>query len=151
MVKNHFIFDPVQKCETNWIFTGCQMPHFIIILIPYYQFIKLFWLIFEEYGAFNNVPFMNLTYKMPITRFTAAVTFWFLILFFFFFFFSEEIKLHISCKLSARQTICMKSEALLSQKNDVKNLKMSSATILLGTSSVKNRFEPEYKEKVIIS
>ena len=39
-------------------FTGCQMQKFIIVLIPYYQFItvNLSWRkisIFEEYGAFN--------------------------------------------------------------------------------------------------
>ena len=33
--KNHFIFDPLQKRETNWNFTGCQMPHFMIKLIYY--------------------------------------------------------------------------------------------------------------------
>ena len=33
--KNHFIFGPVQERETNWNFTGCQVPHFIIVLIPY--------------------------------------------------------------------------------------------------------------------
>ena len=33
--KNHFIFDPVQKRETNRKFTGCQMPHFMIVLILY--------------------------------------------------------------------------------------------------------------------
>ena len=58
--KNHFVFDPVQKRdqkrETNWNFTACQMPHFMIVVI--YQFIKLnlSWIkmsIFEEYGTFN--------------------------------------------------------------------------------------------------
>ena len=29
----HFIFDPVQKRETNLNFTGCQMPHLMIVLI----------------------------------------------------------------------------------------------------------------------
>ena len=27
------MFDPVQKRETNWNLTGCQMPHFMIVLI----------------------------------------------------------------------------------------------------------------------
>ena len=31
--KNHFIFDPVQEQETNWNFTGCQVPHLMIVLI----------------------------------------------------------------------------------------------------------------------
>ena len=35
--KNHFIFDPVQKGETYWIFTSCQMPHFMIVLILYIE------------------------------------------------------------------------------------------------------------------
>ena len=30
--KNHFIFDPVQERETNWNSTGCQVPHFMIVL-----------------------------------------------------------------------------------------------------------------------
>ena len=37
--KNHFIFDSLQKLETNWDYTDCQMPHFMIVLIPYVNFI----------------------------------------------------------------------------------------------------------------
>ena len=62
-IKNHFIFDPVQEPETNWNFTGCQVPYFMIVLIPgintIYKFIKPFldneMSIFEEYGAFNTL------------------------------------------------------------------------------------------------
>ena len=33
----------LKKTETNWNFTGCHMPHFMIVLIPYYyQIIKAF-------------------------------------------------------------------------------------------------------------
>ena len=39
--KNHFIFHPFQTCETNWIFTGRQMPQFMIVLI----FLNLSWII----------------------------------------------------------------------------------------------------------
>ena len=57
MKKNHFIFDPVQNRETNLNFTGCQMPHFMIVLIPY-QFINLSWIkkmsILKEHGAFSK-------------------------------------------------------------------------------------------------
>ena len=42
-IKNHFIFDPVQKRETNWNFTGCQMPHFMIVLILYANLLNLSW------------------------------------------------------------------------------------------------------------
>ena len=42
--KNHFIFDPVKKCETTSIFTGCQMPHFMIILIPYINLLNFSWM-----------------------------------------------------------------------------------------------------------
>ena len=42
--KNRFIFDPVQKRETKWIFTGCQMPHFMIIFIPYINLLNLSWI-----------------------------------------------------------------------------------------------------------
>ena len=45
-----------QERKTNRNFTGCQVPHFMIVLIPY-QFIKPFldnkMSVFEEYGAFN--------------------------------------------------------------------------------------------------
>ena len=57
--KDNFIFDPVQKRETNRNFTGCQMPHFIILLMPYLNLLNLSWIkkkhtIFEEYGAFKE-------------------------------------------------------------------------------------------------
>ena len=42
--KNHLIFDPVQKRETIWNFTGCQMPHFMIVLILYLNLLKLSWI-----------------------------------------------------------------------------------------------------------
>ena len=54
--KNHLIFDPVQKWMTNWNFTGCQMPHFMIVLIPYINLLIILdkkMSIFEEYGAFQ--------------------------------------------------------------------------------------------------
>ena len=38
--KTHFIFDPVQKLETNWNVTGYQMPHFMIVLILYINLLK---------------------------------------------------------------------------------------------------------------
>ena len=38
-LKHHFSFDPVQKQETNWTFTGCQMPNFMIVLMPYINFL----------------------------------------------------------------------------------------------------------------
>ena len=54
--KKRFIFDTVQKRETNWNFTGCQSPRCINTI---YQFIRPFldkkkMSIYEEYGAFNN-------------------------------------------------------------------------------------------------
>ena len=33
MIKDHLFFYPVQKQESNLNFTGCQMPHFMIVLI----------------------------------------------------------------------------------------------------------------------
>ena len=30
--KSHFMFDLVQELETNWNFTGCQVPHFMVVL-----------------------------------------------------------------------------------------------------------------------
>ena len=41
MIKTHFIFDPVQKRVTNLNFTGCQMQHFVIVLIPYVSLLDL--------------------------------------------------------------------------------------------------------------
>ena len=32
-IKNHFLFDPLDKRETNWNFAGCQMPYFMIVSI----------------------------------------------------------------------------------------------------------------------
>ena len=55
--KETIIFNPVQKRETNWNFTGCQVPHFIIVLIPYINLLNISWIkmpIFEVYGAFKG-------------------------------------------------------------------------------------------------
>ena len=55
--KNYLIFDPVQKQETNWNFTDCQMPHLMTVLVLYINLLNLSWIkkmsIFEEYGAFK--------------------------------------------------------------------------------------------------
>ena len=34
-----------QERETNWNFTGCQMPHFMIVLILYINLLNLSWMI----------------------------------------------------------------------------------------------------------
>ena len=42
--------------ETNWNFTGCQMPYFMITLIPYINLLNLSWInnvYFWHYGAFK--------------------------------------------------------------------------------------------------
>ena len=49
-------FDPVPKKRDQLKFTGCQVLHFIIVLIQYINFLNLFLYkmsIFEEYGAFK--------------------------------------------------------------------------------------------------
>ena len=66
-----------------------------------------------------------ITLKAPIT--TAADD----IHKYFFHCFSEKIRLDISCESSARQRIHMKYQALLSSKDKSKNIKVSSAAILL--------------------
>ena len=43
--KNHFIFDQVQEGETNSNFTGCQVPHFMVVLIPNINLLNLSWII----------------------------------------------------------------------------------------------------------
>ena len=57
-----------QNRETNRNFTGCQVPHFMIVLIPdTEQFIKSFldnkMSIFEEYGTFNTSPILKAVYS----------------------------------------------------------------------------------------
>ena len=43
--NNHFIFYPIQKRETKWNFTGCQRPHFfMILLILYINLFNLSWI-----------------------------------------------------------------------------------------------------------
>ena len=37
--KNYFIFYPVQEWKTNWIFTGCQMSRFMIVLVFFKTFL----------------------------------------------------------------------------------------------------------------
>ena len=54
MIKNQFIFDPVQEQQTNWNFTGCQVPHFMIICQVIKPFLDNKMSIFEEYGAFKG-------------------------------------------------------------------------------------------------
>ena len=46
------IFDLVQKRETNWNFTGCQMPHLMIVLTLYINLLNLSWI--------NNVHFLGI-------------------------------------------------------------------------------------------
>ena len=58
--KNHLMFYPVQKRETNGNFTGCQIPHFMIVLKLYDHLLNRFgqrMSIFEEYGIFKEVQF----------------------------------------------------------------------------------------------
>ena len=47
-----------QKRETYWHFTGCQMPHFVIVILPYIKLLNLSidnkMSIFKEHGAFKN-------------------------------------------------------------------------------------------------
>ena len=53
--KFHFV--QVQEPETNLNFTGYQVPHFIIVLVPYISLLNLCWVIkmsiSETYGAFK--------------------------------------------------------------------------------------------------
>ena len=48
-------FDPIQVRETNWNFTGCQVPHYMVVVKPYINLLKPFldneMSVFEEYGA----------------------------------------------------------------------------------------------------
>ena len=56
--RKSFNFDPVQKRETNWNFTGFQMPYFMIILTLYFSLLNVSWIkkmsTFVEYGAFKT-------------------------------------------------------------------------------------------------
>ena len=48
-VGNIFLRDMTKKIisfqerENNWNFTGCQVPHFMIVLIPYINLLNLSW------------------------------------------------------------------------------------------------------------
>ena len=42
--KKSFHFYPVQNWETNWNFTGCQMSHCMIVLLPYINLLNLSWI-----------------------------------------------------------------------------------------------------------
>ena len=69
--KKSFCFDPVKKCETNWIFTGCQMPRFMIVYYTINQFMELSLdkkLFFEEYGTFLNLSgfFLLMTWSCEV-------------------------------------------------------------------------------------
>ena len=56
--QKSFHFWSIQKRGTGWNCTGCQMPHFMILLILYFNWLNLSRVkkmsIFEEYGAFNH-------------------------------------------------------------------------------------------------
>ena len=39
------MFDPIQEWETNWNFTGSQVPYFMIVLIPYINLFNLSWML----------------------------------------------------------------------------------------------------------
>ena len=51
---NHFLFDPVQDWEANWNFTGCQIPHFIIVLIPYINLLNRSWIIMSIFWGWSG-------------------------------------------------------------------------------------------------
>ena len=36
-----WFFDPVEERETNWNFTGCEMPHFMVVSIPHINLLNL--------------------------------------------------------------------------------------------------------------
>ena len=57
--QNHFIFYPNQKRETNGNFTGCQMPHFIIVLIPFINLLK------NNVYFLRNIEPLMYTYSIP--------------------------------------------------------------------------------------
>ena len=42
--KRSFQFWPSSKTKTNWNFTGCKMPHFTTVLIPYINLLNFFFL-----------------------------------------------------------------------------------------------------------
>ena len=60
MIKNHFMFDPIKKPETNWNFHRLSDATFYDRINTICQFIKLFldkMSKFEEYGAFKYMNF----------------------------------------------------------------------------------------------
>ena len=55
-------------------------------------------------------------------------------------YFSEEIRLGISCGSSAKQMIHMKCQALFSQKNMKKKIKMLAATVVISTLMIMTKY-----------
>ena len=53
--KNHFY--PIQKRETVWNFKGCQIPHFMALLILYIDLLNLFWIKKFLYGVFKSLQY----------------------------------------------------------------------------------------------
>ena len=43
--KKSIHFDPVQERDTNRNLTGREMPHFIIVFMPYINLLNLCWII----------------------------------------------------------------------------------------------------------
>ena len=78
---------------SNWKFTGCQVPHFMIVFIPYISLLNLSWLIKCLFCLSKFV-----LDKILIT----------------FHQFSKKMRLGILCKSSARQIVHLKYQALLS-------------------------------------
>ena len=60
--KNHFTFDPVQERETNRNFTGCQVSHFMIVIISYtcINLLNLSWII-KSLFLRNMEPLKDIT------------------------------------------------------------------------------------------
>ena len=91
--KNYFIFDPVQKRETNWNLNGSQMPHFMIVLL-YINSLNLSWIKKKCLFLRNMEPLRPSSYSICFcwpfvggSFETSVFCFFLLYLFFFFFFF----------------------------------------------------------------
>ena len=92
----------------------------------------MFRLIASLYGSVCNLTFRTLSADSVDVKFTI------LFFFFFFFFFLQKIDFHISCKLSPKETICMKCQSLYLVSGFNKNyFKMSSADFFHRKQSVK--------------
>ena len=65
--EKKFMFYPIQKRKANWNFIDCQMPHFMIVLIPYINLLNLSWI---KMSVMRNMEPLTRLCRMDSSTFT---------------------------------------------------------------------------------